>query len=58
MVNGHWTEAEPLNDNQNIIFFILSFLLLFVVQDFCEFEDEKVEQADFFRRKLIQSYNL
>ena len=37
---------------------ILFFLLLFVVQDFCEFEDEKVEQADFFRRKLIQSYNL
>ena len=58
MVNGHWTEAEPLNDNQNIIFLILFFLLLFVVQDFCEFEDEKVEQADFFRRKLIQSYNL
>lgn len=34
------------------------FYLVIVVQDFCEFEDEKVEQANFFRRKLIQSYNL
>ena len=49
------TEQKP---NHKMITKILFFLLLFVVQDFCEFEDEKVEQADFFRRRLSQSYNL